>query len=116
MTEELRRFITVNNSEAAAMATWENTLERHSVVEPKFSDDFPEAAAREGADELTVRRGDECTQRSSISTTNVEDHRWAPPLVDDSYAICHAIYKSVERKVVDQEVQRGIVLFGVRHN
>ena len=40
----------------------EKTQESFSVMEhPKCSADFPEAAVREGADELTRRRGEERT-------------------------------------------------------
>ena len=38
---------------------------------------------REGADELTMRREEEGLLRTVIDTTNVEDNKWVPPLVDE---------------------------------
>ena len=72
-------------------------MESKKVVKPKFTTDFPEAVAREGADELTLRAHEEGALRSFIDTTNVGDKRWEPPLVDeDWHAICQAIYMGVE--------------------
>ena len=87
MTEELRRSVMVDNHEAVSL----------SAVEPNFSADFPEAAVREGADELTLRRGQEGTRRTFMNK-RVEDNRWGPPLLDeDWHAICAAIFKGYRR-------------------
>ena len=40
------------------------------AVEPKFSKDNPEAAVRDGAEELTLRRGEEGGLRTLMDTTN----------------------------------------------
>ena len=56
------------------------TPESLSVVWPKVTADFPQATVREGAVELTLRRGEEGTQRTFINTPNVKtldgDLRW----------------------------------------
>ena len=87
----------VDNHEAVKVGDLEKTLQSLSVVELQFTADFPEAVVREGADELTLRRGEEGTQRSFTNTTNAGDNRWWPPLVDeDWHAICQAILKGIE--------------------
>ena len=51
----------------------------------------------EGAEELTLRRGEEGGLRTFIDTTTEGDSRWGPPLVDeDWHAICQAIFKDIE--------------------
>ena len=49
-------------------------------------------------DELTLRRGEECTQRAFINTDKkVEADRGEPPLVNEEWhAICQAINRGVE--------------------
>ena len=47
---------------------------------------------REGAEELTLRKGEEGRLRTFIDTTNVGDNGWGPPLVDENWhAVCRAI-------------------------
>ena len=60
------------------------------VRKPMFSEADPEAAIREGADELTWRADEVGTLRAFIN-------RWEPPLVDaDWHAFCQAIRKRIE--------------------
>ena len=66
------------------------------VQKPKFSEDYPEAAIREGADELTLR-AEEVGTLTCINIDHVEDDRWEPLLVDaDWHAFCQAIYKGIK--------------------
>ena len=62
------------------------------MVGPNFDrESAPDAAVREGMDELTLRRGVESTQRSFFNTTNVEACRPGPLLVDeDQHAVCQS--------------------------
>ena len=94
----LRKFIMVENHEAVKVGELEKNMESRKVVMPKFTTDFPEAVAREGSDELTLRADEEGALRIFIDTTNVGDKkRWEPPLVDgDWHAICQAIFQGVE--------------------
>ena len=63
------------------------------VVEPKFIEKCPEAAVREEAKELTIRRGEEGGLRTFIDITTVGDNRKGPPLVnEDWHAVCQAIF------------------------
>ena len=53
------------------------------VKKPQFSEAFPEATIREGADELTLRADEVGAQlRSFITTEHVEFEWCGPPLVD----------------------------------
>ena len=52
------------------------------VQKPKFSEDDPEAAIREGADELTLRAEEVTTLKACINIDHIEDGRWGPPLAD----------------------------------
>ena len=45
-------------------------MQESRVVKPKFSEDFPEAVAREGL------RGEEGMLRTFVDATNVGDSRW----------------------------------------
>ena len=71
MMDELRRLVVVDNHDAVQVGDLERTLESLSVVEPKFTADILEAVVREGKDELTLRRGEEGSQRTFINTTIV---------------------------------------------
>ena len=63
----------------------------------KFSDSHPEAAIREGADELTLRADEVETLRAFINIDHIEFERWEPPLVDaDWHAFSLAIYNGIE--------------------
>ena len=69
------------------------------MKKPHFSEAFPEAVIREGADELTLLADEVGTQRAFINTKHIEFERWGPPLVDaDWHAFCQATYKGIERK------------------
>ena len=84
MKGELRRFTTVDNHEAVTHGDLEWPLV------------CPEAAVREGAEELTLRRGEEGGLRTFVDATNVGDSRCGPPLVDkDWHAICQDIFKGI---------------------
>ena len=62
------------------------------VEKPQFSEAFPEATIREGADELTLRADEVGTQRTFINTEHIEFEPLGPPLVDaDWHAFCQAI-------------------------
>ena len=65
---------------------------------PHFSEAFPEATIREGADELTLRAGG-----AFINTEHIELKRWRPPLVDTHWhAFCQSIDKGIEGKEWDE--------------
>ena len=67
------------------------------VQKPKFTEAYPEAAIREGADELTLRADEVGTMRAFIKTDHIEFERWETPLVDaDWHAFSQAIYKGIE--------------------
>ena len=69
------------------------------VQQPKFSEVFPEASIREGADELTLRADKVGTHRAFSNTDRIEFERWGPPLDDaDWRAFCQAIYRGVGGK------------------
>ena len=70
--DELQRLIKVDDHEEVNIADLEKYSVALHVVEPKFGrEDFPEAAVREGVEELTVRRGEAVGLRTFIDTTNV---------------------------------------------
>ena len=77
--------------------TWVKAPDHFEVQKPQFSEAFPEAAIREGADELTLRADEVGTQWAFINTNHIEFERWRPPLVDaDWHAFCQAICKGIE--------------------
>ena len=64
------------------------------VRKPKFCEAYPEAAIREGADELTVRADEVETLRATIK---IEFDRWEPPLADANWhTFCQGMYKGIE--------------------
>ena len=66
--------------------------DRFTSKKPKFSEAYPEAAIREGADELTLRAEEVRTLTACINIDHSENDRWRPPLVDaDWHAFCEAI-------------------------
>ena len=87
----------IDNHEAVKMGNLEKTSESLSLNKPKFTTAFLEAVVRDGAHELTLRRGQEGTQRTFNRTTK----RWRPPLGDEDiwHATCHAIFKGIEGEV-----------------
>ena len=67
------------------------------VKKPQYSEAFPEAVIREGADELTLRADEAGTQRAFMNTKHYELERWGPPLVDANWhAFCQTIFKGIE--------------------
>ena len=63
---------------------------------PRFSEAYPEATIREGADELTMRAEEVVTLRAFINIDHIEFDRWGPPLVDaDGHAFRQAIHKGI---------------------
>ena len=68
------------------MATWKGPWLSLPEVEPKFSKDNPEAAVRDGAEELTLRRGEAGGLRTLNDPTNVGDSRYGPLLVEEGLA------------------------------
>ena len=68
-----------------------------SMQTPKFSEAFPGAIIREGADELTLRAEEVGMQRAFIDTKDIELERWGPPLVDGDWdAFSQSIHKGLE--------------------
>ena len=51
----LRSFTEADNHSAVDLGHWRKGMEAFSVQKPNFSEDYPEAAIREGADESTLR-------------------------------------------------------------
>ena len=49
--------MTLDTHEAVKVGDLEKNVEARPVVKPKFTTDFAEAVVREGADELTLRKG-----------------------------------------------------------
>ena len=89
--EGLRSFIKEDNHCAVDVGHLRKGKRPFKVQKPNFSEDYPEAAIREGADELTLRVEEVGT------LDHIEDDRWGPPLVDaDWHAFCQAIYKGFE--------------------
>ena len=69
----------MDNHEAVRIGDLEKNSMAIKVVGPKFNtEDIPEAAVREGVDELPLRRVEEGMLRTFIDTTNVGDRRWKP--------------------------------------
>ena len=97
MDEE--KFIEADNHGAVGVGDLRRGSTLVEVKKPKFSETFPDAAIREGADELTLRADEVGTQRAFINTEHIEFERWEPPLVDsDWHAFCQAIHKEIEGK------------------
>ena len=93
----IRRFIETDNHIAVDVGGLRRDTIPVRVKKPHFSEAFPEAVFREGADELTLRAGEVGTQRAFINTDHTEFERWGPPLVDtDCHAFCQTIYKGIE--------------------
>ena len=90
----LRRFIQPDNHSAVDVDDLRHSTRSLKVQKPQSSEAFPEAAVREGADELALRADEVGTQRVFIDTDHIEFERWGPPLVDaDWHAFCQAIYE-----------------------
>ena len=95
----LRRFTQADNHSAVDVGDLRQGTRSRKVQKPQFSEAYPEATIREGADELTLRADEVGTQRAFINTEHTEFERWGPPLVDADWdAFCQAIYKKSEDK------------------
>ena len=64
----LRRFIKADNHRAVDVGHLRQGTRSREVLEPNFSEAFPEAAIREGADELTLRADE-------VGTAGLHQHR-----------------------------------------
>ena len=65
------------------------------VKKPQFSEAFPEAFIRDGADELTLRAEEVGLLRTFVDTKHVELERWGLPLVDAGW---HAFFQYIHYK------------------
>ena len=74
--DSLRSFIKEDNHCAVDVGHLSKGKRPFKVQKPNISEDYPEAAIREGADELTLRVEEVGT------LDHIEDDRWGPPLVD----------------------------------
>ena len=90
--EGLSNFIEVDKHHAEDVGSL-----RRGTKKLRFSDAYPEADIREGADDLTVRAGEVGSLRAFIDTTHIEHEWWGPPPEDaDWHAFCQAVYKGIE--------------------
>ena len=71
----LRRFIEADNHSAVDVGGFRCGTKSVRVKQPQFSETFPEAAIREGADELTLRADEVGTQWGFINTKHIEFER-----------------------------------------
>ena len=78
----LRSFIRAENRSAVDVGHLRQDTRPLHVQEPNFSEAYPEAAIKEGADELTLRADEVVTLRAFIHTDHIKFERWGPPLVD----------------------------------
>ena len=78
-----RRLIEADTDSAVDVGDLRRDTISVDVKKPQFSEAFPEAVIREGADELTLRADEVATQRAFINTKHIEFERWRPPLVDN---------------------------------
>ena len=93
----LRRFIEADNPGAVDVGDLRRGTKLLLDKKTKFSEASPEAAIRDGADELTLRADEVGTLKAFINIDHIEYDRWGPPLVDaDQHAYCQAIYKGIE--------------------
>ena len=70
--EGLRRFIEADNHSAVDVGGLRRGTVSVDVKKPQFSEAFPEAVIREGADELTLRADEVGTQRAFTNTKHIE--------------------------------------------
>ena len=67
----IRSFIEADNHSAVDVGHLRKGTRTFYVQKPNFSEDYPEAAIREGADELTLRAEEVKTLKACI---NVDSH------------------------------------------
>ena len=72
----LRKFIEADNHSAVDVGDLRRGTKSVEVKKLKFSETFPVAAIREGADELTLRADEVGSQRAFINTESIEFERW----------------------------------------
>ena len=92
----LRRFIAADNHSAVEAGDLRRGTISVQVKKAQFSEAFPGAIIRDGADELTLRAEEVGVQRAFINTKHIELERWGPPPVDaDCHAFCQTIFIGV---------------------
>ena len=95
-----RSFITEDNHRAVDVGHSRKGIKPFHVRKPKFSEAYPEAAIREGADELTLQAEEVRLQRAFIDTKHMELERWRPlPVDSDWHVFCQAIYTGIEERM-----------------
>ena len=72
VVDGLRSFIKAENHRAVAMGHLRQGTRSLHVQKPNFSEAFPEAAIRDGADELTLRADEVRTLRAFIYNDHIE--------------------------------------------
>ena len=93
----LRKIFRGDNRSAVGVGHLRQGARPLHVQKTSFSEAYPEAAIRKGADESTLRADEVGTLRAFINTDHIEFERWGPPLVDaDWHAFSQAICKGVE--------------------
>ena len=74
--EGLRSFIKEDNRRAVDVSHLLKGIRPFEVQKPNFREDYPEAAIREGTDELTLRAEEVGTLKACINVDHIEDDRW----------------------------------------
>ena len=99
----MRRLIRADSQSAVDVGHLRQGTRSLKVQKPKFSEAFPEAAIREGADKLTLRADEVGTQPAFISTDHIKFEMWGPPLVDaDWLSFFQAINNGIEGKAWEE--------------
>ena len=95
----LRSFTEVDNHSAVDVGGLRRGTKSICVQKKKqqFSEPFPEAVIREGADELTLRAEEVGSLRTFIDAKHIQLESW--------HAVCQAICKGIEEKQCE-----GVVL------
>ena len=73
-------FIEIDNHSAVDVSHFRRCMRPFHVQKPNFSGDYPEAAVREGADDLTLRAEEVKTLNACVNIDHIEENTWAPPL------------------------------------
>ena len=74
--EGLSSFIEIDNHSAVDVGHLRNGIRSFHVQEARFCEEYPEAANREGGDELTSRADDVKTLKTCIIIYHFEENRW----------------------------------------
>ena len=74
--EGLRSFIKEDIHRAVDVGRLRKGIRPFKVQKPNVSEDYPEAAIREGAVELTMRADEVRTLKACINIDHIEDDRW----------------------------------------